>query len=232
MIHISDAVRLDGFAERFWKSVNMSGGPDACWPWIGPVSKRHGYGKTWRCGDKRWFPAHRAALLLADFRIAGRWDFACHHCDNRACCNPGHLYWGTATSNAKDREARLRSRPQFGADHHSFVDLTGRKFGLWTAESFAGCGERGSFWLCVCDCGHRREVSYTSLVRGSVYSCGCIDLTARGERHPMSKLKECDVLEIRRLSGEGHTRASLARRFGVCHPTIVKIVKRERWASL
>lgn len=33
---------------------------------------------------------------------------ACHHCDNRACCNPWHLYRGTRLDNGRDASVRGR----------------------------------------------------------------------------------------------------------------------------
>ena len=35
-----------------------------------------------------------------------------HTCDNRACCNPAHLVWGTMQENALDRELRSPRNPR------------------------------------------------------------------------------------------------------------------------
>ncbi len=35
---------------------------------------------------------------------------ACHTCDNRGCCNPGHLYEGTRKQNMGDAKERGRLR--------------------------------------------------------------------------------------------------------------------------
>ena len=53
-----------------------------------------------------------------------------------------------------------------------------------------------------------------------------------GERSPHAKLTAAAVIEIRRLRAEGIGPMELARRFGVGHPTISKIVARQRWAHL
>jgi len=37
-----------------------------------------------------------------------------HHCDNRACCNPDHLYLGTKLDNARDRVRRKREGDRRG----------------------------------------------------------------------------------------------------------------------
>lgn len=36
---------------------------------------------------------------------SGKKIHVCHACNNGACSNPNHLYWGTASENALDRDA-------------------------------------------------------------------------------------------------------------------------------
>lgn len=40
---------------------------------------------------------------------SGKKIHVCHACNNAACSNPNHLYWGTASENALDREALRKS---------------------------------------------------------------------------------------------------------------------------
>ena len=53
-----------------------------------------------------------------------------------------------------------------------------------------------------------------------------------GETHPFAKLKETDVLLIRKLASEGIAYKVLADRFGVRSSTIGKVVKRQLWAHV
>lgn len=87
--------------------VDASGGPDACWPWTGRRNM-HGYGML--SFDGREVRAHRAALALATGRRLGPGEMACHRCDNPACCNPAHLFLGTAKDNMRDMVAKGRNR--------------------------------------------------------------------------------------------------------------------------
>ncbi len=57
-----------------------------------------------------------------------------------------------------------------GKKCHKRVDLTGQKYGLWTVIKYAG----NSKWLCVCDCGTKRDVRSRYLLDGKSKSCGCL----------------------------------------------------------
>lgn len=93
--------------QDFWAKVDKSGGPNSCWEWQGfctPTRNGGGYGRFGYQG-KAW-QAHRLALLFSGVDITGK--LACHHCDNRRCCNPAHLYAGDSKSNAQDAKDRNR----------------------------------------------------------------------------------------------------------------------------
>ena len=95
----------------FWSRVDTSGGPDACWPFIG-TKNACGYGTL--SYQSRVYRAHRLALILSD---SDKPDLqALHHCDNPPCCNPKHLYWGTRSDNMKDAWKRGR-QPATRAPH-------------------------------------------------------------------------------------------------------------------
>lgn len=68
----------------------------------------HGYGRLSRGGRGSGYErAHRVAWELANGPIpAGMWVL--HRCDNPPCCNPKHLFLGTATDNVADMMAKGR----------------------------------------------------------------------------------------------------------------------------
>lgn len=69
----------------------------------------------------------------------------------------------------------------FGTEKHvqkfkrTIPDLTGKKVSMLTVirECAAPNGERGTWYLCVCECGNERPVIASLLHRGKVTSCGC-----------------------------------------------------------
>lgn len=88
-------------AEWFWRSVDQSAGPDACWPWTG-YRMASGYGRN------RHGYTHRYALQLALGRPLADGMEACHRCDNPPCCNPAHLFEGSRLANEQDKTAKGR----------------------------------------------------------------------------------------------------------------------------
>jgi len=89
--------------ERFWAKVDKRG-PDECWEWVG-AKNSGGYGSI-RDGEKT-VHAHRISWELHNRSIpGGLWVL--HHCDNRGCVNPEHLFLGNCQANTDDREAKGR----------------------------------------------------------------------------------------------------------------------------
>lgn len=103
-------------AERFWEKVDI-GGHDECWPWTGSTNGKRGYG-TFRTGDKRDY-AHRFALELHTGVRLLPGEESLHRCDNPPCCNPSHLFKGTAADNIADMMKKGRHRARRGEGHRS-----------------------------------------------------------------------------------------------------------------
>lgn len=56
----------------------------------------------------------------------------------------------------------------------SFIDLTGREFGLLKVIRRVDSEKHGQWWLCECKCGGKREVITNHLIQGATISCGCL----------------------------------------------------------
>jgi hypothetical protein len=94
---------VEEFAEVFWERVDKSGD---CWLWLGRVAGK-GYGQI----TSKWFKteiAHRIAYELEVGPIPVGM-LVCHHCDNRLCMRPSHLFVGTDRDNVADMLRKGRS---------------------------------------------------------------------------------------------------------------------------
>lgn len=87
--------------ERFWKKVDKT---DSCWNWT--AGKTRGYG-SFRIGHRMHY-AHRVVLGLMGIDVPEDME-VCHHCDNKKCVNPDHLFISNHHGNMSDMRLKGRS---------------------------------------------------------------------------------------------------------------------------
>lgn len=83
-----------------------------CWLWEEHVCIK-GYGRIRYRGKKR--QAHRVSWIIHRGEIPLGMNVL-HKCDVTGCVNPDHLFLGTDTDNARDREQKQRGHNFKGAD--------------------------------------------------------------------------------------------------------------------
>lgn len=100
--NLKDACRT---LRRFWAKVKIDReNPKACWNWTKAINT-YGYGVCVCQG--RTIQAQRIAWLLSRGAIPAGLGVL-HHCDNRMCCNPSHLFLGTSQDNLRDKVSKGR----------------------------------------------------------------------------------------------------------------------------
>lgn len=96
---------------QFWSKVPMRE-PDECWPWHGGINAG-GYAQM-SLADKS-VHASRFSWFIHYGPIPWYTDVL-HHCDNRKCVNPSHLFLGDDWVNSDDKFSKGRDRFSEGED--------------------------------------------------------------------------------------------------------------------
>tara|TARA_R110000868_G_scaffold194354_1_gene439769 strand:+ start:3620 stop:4162 length:543 start_codon:yes stop_codon:yes gene_type:complete len=95
--------------------VSVSG----CWEYQGYIHRGYGSAKLLLNGSRCHLKAHRLAYYY-HYNLDPAPLLVCHHCDNRRCVNPKHLYIGTHEDNMNDVVVRGRQR----GSNNTFSKLT------------------------------------------------------------------------------------------------------------
>lgn len=149
-----------GLRKRFdAKYVVTSSG---CWEWTGFIPKK-GNGYPQISIGVSTYRASRVSYALFKGPIP-KGMLVLHHCDNRRCVNPDHLFAGTSTDNVRDAMSK---------DRHVY-----------------------------------------------------------GTRHPLAKLNEQKVIEIRKRNEGGETLSGIAESFGVSKKLVLNVVNRKSWSHV
>ncbi len=191
---------------NLWAKID-EGGPDECWPWTA-CKTRDGYGQFGL--NKRLYLAHRIIYKLAKGEPGNL--CVCHSCDTPSCCNPAHLFIGTAADNMHDMVVKGRS----AGEKHGTAILTEKQV-LEIRDSDA-TGRELALKYGV----HQGTVAHART--GTSWT----HIPGRGKRR---RLRPEQVREIRELHKRGATGRELAKQFERTGGLISLVVNRKVWKN-
>lgn len=95
-----------------FRVIDMSGGPNACWPFTGKLNSK---GRPYFTADGEKDLAYRITYELVHGEGSLTGAIARHTCDQEDCCNPAHIIPGSHQENMND----MKERERHGLPHHT-----------------------------------------------------------------------------------------------------------------
>jgi len=95
-----------------FRVIDMSGGPNACWPFTGKTNNKN---RPYFTVDGVKYLAYRLVYELVHGEGSLDGFIARHSCDNEVCCNFRHVEPGDHQQNMDD----MKGRERHGLPHHT-----------------------------------------------------------------------------------------------------------------
>jgi len=212
------------FENKFIKSSK-----NECWNWLASKNKE-GYGQF--SLDGKMIRAHRISYEIYKDKIPENMC-VCHHCDNPSCVNPDHLFIGTDLDNNRDMMMKGRANKSSG-ESNGQSKLTWRnvkeirrlnKSNKLSQEEIAK--KFGISRPAV------QKIVYNLVWFDSSYIYTPKFPKLYGENNGRAKLKEKDVIKIRKLYKTGkYFQKDLAEMYGVSINSISHAVNYKSWKNI
>lgn len=204
--------------ERFWSKIVKGEKENDCWNWISAVSKT-GYpvirvdGRTAKASRFCWEIHH--GKIPEGMMI-------CHRCDTPMCCNPSHLFLGTAGENARDMVRKERhGRMKFTHDQVRRIRA------LYERHRNHLTHKRIAEWFGV----SKATISHMMTGRNWKLTEGAHEKGIRRRRYN-SKMDSEKVLEMRQRRNNGESLKSLSEHFGINQSGVSKICLGKKWSHV
>lgn len=194
-----------------------------CWEWKKSVRK-DGYASSRWSGSSTIY-VHRLSYLTFKGTIPEK-ILVCHHCDNRKCVNPDHLFLGTHSDNFQDADKKGRNQPlrdkhPLGSNHGNAKLTESDIPHIIQALKDGTSHEELS-----------QKYGVSKAVISEIRNGKLWKHITKGETFKGKKLREADVKEILLLLKNKESMVAIASKFNVDKSSIWLISKNKSWKSI